>query len=308
MMSAHQASRDWPDPGTIPLPPGAAELNREGLRTGGLLRYRIDLLSLAVAFFGIGLQFAAYYFAAPWYMAIFVLIAMRWVHLVEHNHAHLPIFNSRWMNEGLGWLMFLNCLSPLEGYRVHHVQTHHVHTQGPKDWTSPYAYANCRYPDKPVGYLYYLLTFAPIAYLRLTLRALENPGSAMARRFWASVAFLTVTSAALCYHDPRSFFLFYVLSWVACCIGVPVNNWDHHLECDITSPYTAANTDTRALCTWLGFNIGYHTAHTWFPGLHWSKLKALHEQYLAPHVPEANYRPWTSEAQRLVSLGQQRAA
>lgn len=41
-----------------------------------------------------------------------VILLMRWAHLVEHNHAHVPIFHRYWLNEALGWLMFLNGGAP----------------------------------------------------------------------------------------------------------------------------------------------------------------------------------------------------
>ncbi len=286
-----------------PLPVGATQIAKDGLRKTGLLRYSADWTSIVVVVAALTIQFGAYFTSAPWYWCLPVLVSMRWLHLVEHNHAHLPLFHQRWLNEPIGWLMFLNCGCPLDMYREQHVRVHHVHTQGPKDWTSPYAFSGASYPDKPVNYWYYLLAYAPITWARCLSVFLANPQSRIARQFWVSLAFVVSASVAMAYHDPVSFLIFFPLTWIACFIGVPVNNWDHHKGCDVTSPYTAANTDLRAPSTWLGFNIGYHAAHTWYPGLHWSKLADFHDRFMLEHVPQERYLPRVAEAEPTVAMG-----
>ncbi len=283
-----------------PLPRGATQLAKEGLSKSGFLRYSADWLSVAVVLGAITLQLGAYFADAAWYWCIPAGLAMRSLHLVEHNHAHLSLFRQRWLNEPIGWLMFLSCGCPLDMYREQHVRVHHVHNEGPEDWTSPYSYGGARERNEPVSYWYYLSSYALIAWAQCFASVLANPKSRHARQFWLSWVLVVGVSAALCYRDPTSFAVFFGAVWLTCYLFLPVTNWEHHVGCDTSTPLTAANNDLRTICTRLGFNIGYHGAHTWYPGLHWSKLPEFHERYMLRDVPAERYRPMNRRAAQMV--------
>jgi fatty acid desaturase len=40
------------------------------------------------------------------------------------------------------------------------------------------------------------------------------------------------------------------------------------------------------VANWIFFNNGLHTAHHLRPGLHWSRLRAFHEEVVAPRISE----------------------
>ncbi len=256
-----------------------------------VLRHRIDAISVLAVVLALGFQLAAFFLKWPWYAVFPIILLMRWSHLVEHNHAHLPIFHQDWLNEILGWMTFLNGGIALEFYRLQHVRTHHKYTNQEGDWTSPFQFEGCRYPDKPVNYWYYIFTYSIIGLCHCLTIILRQPGSRMFNRLLASVAVVGSISVWLLYLDPWRFLLFFYVTWWAAYIGVPVNNWDHHVDCEYTDEHTSANVDLRLLCRWLGFNIGYHSAHHWRPTLHWSRLEEFHNRRMANKIPTKYYRP-----------------
>ena len=69
------------------------------MKESRVLRYRIDLISIAFVFLALGVQFTAFWLALPWYTFFLILILVRQVNLVEHNHAHLTLFNNKFLNE-----------------------------------------------------------------------------------------------------------------------------------------------------------------------------------------------------------------
>jgi len=86
-----------------------------------------------------------------------------------------------------------------------------------------------------------------------------------------------------------------VIPWIVTYWHLAKANWLQHVNCDYDSLYTTAMNDFNIDSRKLGFNIGYHTAHHWFPGLHWSLLEEFHNTYLASHIPENYYTPiWFS--------------
>ena len=227
----------------------------------------------------------------PWYTCILVIVLMRWSHLVEHNHSHLPIFHQRWLNEVLGWLTFLNGGIALEFYRLQHVKTHHRYLNDEKDWTSPFLFRGARYPDQPVNWLYYISTYTIIGLCHCLIEILRQPGSPCFKRFWASVGVVGSVSALLIYVDSWNFLIFFYVTWWVAYIGLPINNWEQHVDCAFTSQYTSANIDLRLLCRRLGFNIGYHSAHHLAPTVHWSLLEDFHKKQIEPDTPLRYYRP-----------------
>jgi fatty acid desaturase len=271
-----------------PLPEDHFEYN-QSLSKGTILRYRVDLISVLVVFLALGVQFAAYHFSWPWYAEIGVLLLMRQAQLVEHNHAHLPIFKNHWLNEFFGWGLFLNGGIPLEMYRYQHVKVHHGFFGTSQDWTSPFNYQGCKSPNKPVNLFYYLATYSLLSICESVNFFVRNPHRRSSKNFFLSVLVAFTAMAALCINDPKNFLLFYGITWALCSIGIAANNWSHHSECEMDSIYTSCNVNLLSRCRFLGFNIGYHSAHHWHPSLHWIKLPEFHKKHLAKHIPEKFY-------------------
>lgn len=257
-----------------------------------MLRYRADALSVACVVMVLGLQLTGAVMNWPAYAVVAILLLVRLVNLVEHNHAHLPIFHSEGLNELLGWMCFLSNGVPLEFYVVHHVRNHHRFNQkvgaAQHDWSSLYDFAGARYPDKPVGLAYYVLTFPIITTCHSLLAILRAPGSRMFRRFIRSVAVVAVSSAALVWLHPWKFLLFFALPWMVVIFAMGRNNYSHHVGCAMTSDYDSSNVNLRPYSRQLGFNIGYHVAHHLRPSLHWSLLPGFHET-IARNIPTEQY-------------------
>src|SRR5262245_1317835 len=128
-----------------------------------ILRYPIDAVSVVAVLLGLSVQCTAYFQGWHWLAAFPLLLLVRHVHLVEHNHCHIPIFHQRMLNEILGWLCFLSNGIPLEFYELHHVHNHHRYNQrfdaSKQDWSSLFGFTGTRIPDRPVHRGYYILTF-----------------------------------------------------------------------------------------------------------------------------------------------------
>ncbi len=286
-MSAHEANA-----GVEPAPTQVrdrATRARSG-RLPRLLRYRIDAISVAVVVGTFALQMSAWAGAWPWYACIPIIVAMRWSHLVQHNHAHVGIFHQSWLNEVLGWMMFFADGLPLEFYRIQHVQIHHRYNNREGDWTSPFAFRGTSFPDRSVGKLYFILTYPAISYCGSVVEVLHRPGSPALRRFLLSLAVVGGSCVVMAWLDFRSFALFFLLTWVVGWFGAAINNWNHHVGCQYEDDATSANVDLGFMCRGFGFNIGYHSAHHLRPAVHWSLLPELHERVMAPHIPLRYYR------------------
>ncbi len=61
---------------------------------------------------------------------------------------------------------------------------------------------------------------------------------------------------------------------------------DHHSGLDTDDAFQASYNNENALFNLLTGNLGYHTAHHYRQGLHWSKLPELHEKIRHQIPPE----------------------
>lgn len=261
-------------------------------KQGSIIRYPIDIISVAVVLVTVTLQFIAYYQAWAWYMLPVIMIGVRAVHLVDHNHTHLRIFRQTSLNEFFGYLLFISNGVAVEAYELHHVRNHHRFAEqwGGKDndWSSTFGFEGCRYPDKPVSRFYYTLAFVPLALMHILIEFIRMPGTPIFWSFLRSNIVFFTASALMIARDPWSWFLFFGLPIVFVWGSLGYANYDHHIGCDREDPHAAANVNLRFPSRLFGFNIGYHVAHHMKPTLHWSLLPKFHETNRS-QIPKKNF-------------------
>jgi len=281
---------------------GSGRAASRGHRRGGAPRkrrgwlfYPIDVISILVVVATLAIQFLGYALGGRGLSPLLLIVivpAVRELHLVEHNLAHLPIFRWRPLNEALGWLCYLSNGLPLVFYEESHVRNHHRYNQRfddeQRDWSSTFGFRGARYPDRPVALWYYALTFLALTWLHCGIEVLRRPGSRLFRRTAASMVVVLGATGVLIWRDPVAWLVFFGVPWAAIYVGVGVNNHGHHHQCAMTSPYDSSNVDLRFFSRGLGFNIGYHVAHHLQPSLHWSLLPDLHAT-IADRIPSENY-------------------
>lgn len=249
------------------------------------IRYSLDYWSIATVIAVLAYQLGCTLIAATWLWLLPLVFLSNLVHLVEHNHVHVPIFSKKKYNEVFSWLLCLGTGIPVEGYRFHHAETHHRYSGTSLDWTSPFAYRGARFPDRPVNLAWYAVTYMPRAWRKGLQTMWERRATDQGKKFWRSILVLTITASALGLVQPRSFLLFFGLPWIGNAVVPALTNWRHHRGCDFASKYTAANVNLGLFSRALGFNIGYHSAHHDHPGLHWSLLPECFFREFAASTP-----------------------
>ena len=251
-----------------------------------LLEEPTDIASIAVALAFASAQVAAWRARKPLVPALALAVGARWAGLVLHNQVHTPIFQADRLNEGFEVALTLATGMPVELYRVHH-GVHHHFVNGDGDWTSPFAYPNAHFPNRPCSLPRYVFTLIPRAIRRApkTLRAKRDPERS--NRFHRSLIVLGVVSGVLATRNPKKFAAAFMTPWLVNMLGSPIANWKHHEGCTYEDRYTVANVNLGALSKSLGFNIGYHSTHHDDPALHWSKLPQRFQDEFADHTPRA---------------------
>ena len=92
--------------------------------------------------------------------------------------------------------------------------------------------------------------------------------------------------AALCWFRLVPALLVFVVPMV---ISLLFTSWvthDHHSGLGVDNEFHASYNNTSRVYNLLTGNLGYHTAHHYRQGVHWSKLPELHEKIKHQIPPE----------------------
>lgn len=258
-----------------------------------ILRYKIDIIAVFTVLLTVSLQLCGVLFIWPWYLLFPFVLLVRQATIIQHNHAHLKIFHSRFLNELIGRLCSLSNGVLPEFYELHHVRNHHRFNQrfvGEKqDWSSLYAFKGTRFPDQPVGQFYYVLTFPFIALSYCVIELARSPGTLIFRRFRNTVVLAIPILSWLIWMNAWHFFLFFIIPWTVIGFGLGYNNYGTHHGCKYKGRFDVAIDDLAIPFRFPGYNQGYHLEHHLKPSLHWSLLPSFHET-IKTQIPPRNIR------------------
>lgn len=250
---------------------------------GRLLRYRIDTYSILVVAATAPLMILGSLSVLPFYSVLLTLAVLRWVGLIQHNHCHLSIFRTRRVNVLFESVLCFCTGIPSELYRQQHVNVHHRYTNSPADWTGPFSFEGCSFPDKPAPFWKYYVAFVPRAWVNSVGAANEEPQTK--RQLIVTIFPAIVLTLALAATHPAATAICIGIPWFATVLVLPVTNWYHHVGCTFETPETSSNVNLGFFSRWFGFNVGYHSAHHSRPAAHWSRLPALHARIFPEGLP-----------------------
>ncbi len=239
-----------------------------------LLKYSEDRLPVTVFFTITAIDFAVYFLVGRPGLVVAYFLAMipikALVSAWNHHHQHLPMFHSRALNRVLEMSFALQTGASTHAWTLHHVHGHHKnYLDQEKDesrWRRP--------SGETYGFVTYALWTAMTAYPRA-----YRVGQALPRiqRAFVGYGLLTVAIiAALVAFKPLNGFLIFAMQPVISLVITVAATYLHHSGLDTDDPLEASRNYTGRIRNALTGNLGFHTAHHYRQGLHWSKLPELH--------------------------------
>ncbi|CAN5587113.1 hypothetical protein BH09MYX1_BH09MYX1_48940 [soil metagenome] len=207
----------------------------------------------------------------------------------NHHHQHVSVFRVPILNRLLELMYGLQTGITSHGWVLHHAMGHHVNyldqTVDESRWR--------RADGTRMKEAEYALTVGATAYpraVRVARRTSHHVG------MFLVMAALTVTIAGvLVYLRPVPGLLVFVLPMITMLFFTAWSTYTHHAGKKTTSHFVASNNILHRGYNLLTGNLGYHTAHHLRPGVHWSRLPAVHAS-IAHRVPADCYLsaglPW----------------
>ena len=130
----------------------------------------------------------------------------------------------------------------------------------------------------------YTLNVALTAYPRGYRVGKQHPRAQRTFIFCTAVTFGIV--ALLIWYKPVAAIPLFVLPMITGLLATSWATYDHHAGLDTDDVFAASYSNVGRLYNVLTGNLGYHAAHHYKQGVHWSELPQLHQQIKDRIPPE----------------------
>jgi fatty acid desaturase len=207
--------------------------------------------------------------AAYW---LFTIVPKGIVCAWNHHHQHTMTFHHKALNRLLEFFYALHTGVTTNLWVLHHVLGHHRNfldqSRDESGWQ--------RDDGSTMSALEYTLTIAGTAYIRGYRVGRKFPR--VQRDFLLYTSLTVLGVALLCWFRPLPALFVFVLPMVCSLLFTAWVTHDHHSGLETDDPFQASYNNTNRVFNLLTGNLGYHTAHHYRQGVHWSKLPDLHAE------------------------------
>jgi len=254
-----------------------------------LLRYAEDRVPVLLILLVFAADVSVYtmtdsWWGAPLWFAL-MLIPKGWISAWNHHHQHLPMFRHASLNRLLEFVLGLQTGVTSQTWYLHHVVGHHRnYLPGGSEDEATWRWSSGK-PMTSIGFAFRTAAFAyPIA-LRNGLS-----GHRRALRVCITMLVLTLVCVGIAlWHSPYNALFVFVGPMLTSLWLASWASYFHHAGLETDDHAEASYNIIHRGYNLMTGNLGYHTAHHMSPGLHWSKLPALHAK-IESTIPDDCYR------------------
>ncbi|MFN3239531.1 MAG: fatty acid desaturase [Pseudomonadales bacterium] len=202
----------------------------------------------------------------------------------NHHHQHTKTFKWTPLNRLLELSFGLHTGVSTNLWLLHHVFGHHHNYLDQTIDESRWKRKN----GETMGEIEYTLVVAATAYIRGFKVGKRYPKHLRTHLIYTAV--LVAVAALLTVLNPLQGLMVFILPML---MGLLITAWatyDHHAGLDEEEDhFKASYNNMNRIYNLLTGNLGYHTAHHYKQGVHWSKLPELHEK-IKHQIPDELYR------------------
>ncbi len=252
-----------------------------------MLRHPADRLPILFALTLTLLDFSLYFLVENiWLLAAYWLLMIfpkGKICAINHNHQHTMTFYSRYLNRLLEFFYALHTGVTTNLWVLHHVLGHHKNYMNQNLDESRWKKLN----GQPMKELEYTLITTVTAYYRGYLVGKKHPKPQRDFIIYSLITFAIL--GLLTWHQPLAALFIFILPMIT---GLLLTSWAtyaHHTGLESENPFESSYNNTHRGYNLFTFNLGYHTAHHYKQGLHWSQLPQLHQE-IEENIPKHLYR------------------
>ena len=255
-----------------------------------LFRHREDRIPVIVITLFFTLDIAAYFLLDNIWLLLSYWLLMIWPKGIicawNHHHQHTPTFKHTFANRILELIYAMHTGVTAKLWVLYHVLGHHHNYLDQNKDESRWK----RKSGKAMGRIEYTLNVAITAYYRGYKVGKKHPRPM--KIFLISTVVTLFVVIALTWHRPLPALLCFILPMIGSLIFTAWVTHSHHAGLDVDNVFEASYNNTSPIYNLLTGNLGYHTAHHYKQGVHWSRLPELHETIknkIPEHLYETSY-------------------
>ncbi|MDI1302320.1 MAG: fatty acid desaturase [bacterium] len=187
-----------------------------------------------------------------------------------HNHHHVNIFTRPWANRLIETVMYLQTGTSPWSWTIHHnIGHHHDYLDQSKDPSS------WQEADGSVMHrLKYDFYNAAMIYPEIWKIGPRHPVLFARFKRWFLIGNLALLGLVLI--NPVNAFIVFVVPMAMMLVVLLDNTFQQHSGLATRNHFLASRNVEHPLYNLTSWNLGYHTAHHVYPGIHWSRLPELH--------------------------------
>lgn len=272
-----------------------------------MFRYKEDRVPVLLLVLIFAVDVAVYRTVDTWWVllayGLLSLLPKAGACAFNHHHQHVSTFTHWLPNRLLELVYALTTGVTSQAWVLHHSVGHHVNYLDQTKDESRWARAD----GSVMGEWEYSFVTTATAYTRAWATGAKYPRQ---RRLFAGMFVVTLALVGgLVWYRPVPGLIVFGLIPLIALFGTALATWTHHAGRSTASHFVACNNILQPFYNRLTGNLGYHTAHHYKPGVHWSQLPRLHAEiqhlipgdaYLEPGYPwkwfGASWKPAPAEA------------
>ena len=241
-----------------------------------LFKHRQDRIPVLIITLFSLLDFAAYFLIDNLWLLMTYWLLMSWPKGVicawNHHHQHTPTFKSATLNRLLEQIYALHTGVTSKLWVLHHVLGHHHNYLDQSIDESRWQ----RQSGNQMGRIEYTINVALTAYYRGYKVGKKHPRPFKIFLLSSAVTLILVT--AFFWYRPLPAFFCFILPMITSLLFTAWVTYAHHAGLNVDDVFEASYNNISPIYNLLTGNLGYHTAHHYKQGVHWSCLPELHEK------------------------------
>jgi beta-carotene hydroxylase len=252
-----------------------------------MLKNPADLKTLVYLLLTTALFFVQWSVGFHWWLFILSLYFAISVAVIAHNHNHVPIWRSSFLNHVTDNWITLFYGFPAFAWTPTHNKNHHKFNNTKGDYTITYRFSEA-------NNIFTLLSYPSISsYFQQSpvMNHLRHLYKNKRKKFFLALLqyltlglFIVITLLI----DWRKSLLYVVIPQQVALFTVMVFNYIQHVHADEESEYNHSRNFVSRFTNFMLFNNGYHTAHHMKASIHWSQLRAAHAKIAPLMDPKLN--------------------
>lgn len=239
-----------------------------------IFHYKEDRWPIAIILMLTTLDFILYFTVEniavliPYYLVMIIPKAL--ISSWNHHHQHHMTLRQSALNRILEFFYALHTGVTTHLWRLHHVLGHHKNFLDQSKDESRWK----RKDGTNMGVIEYSFSVALTAYPRGFKVGRKYPKQL--RLFLVCSIITVLIVGVMVWFKPTSAIFLFVLPMLTSLYITAYVTYDHHAGLDTDNQFEASYNNLNRWFNRLTGNLGYHTAHHYKCGVHWSKLPSLH--------------------------------